>query len=270
MPRHSYMHRCPWAAAVVCMALAALVTTGCRRAAQTVSEKPKPTLQPREPGHLDIQLIDEPDVGENCYVVSARDGGPCWIIDPGYAEQVPAIVEYVQEYALEPAAILITHGHLDHLGGVDAVREALSPPDAPLPVYLAREDWAALHDPKVNLSSLADTPVRTSVTDPRDLPAGSTLELDGMVWQVLDSAGHSPGGRSFYCAEAGVVFVGDSLFAGSVGRVDLPGGDGDQLLDNLRTHLMALPDATRVLCGHGRETTIGAERATNEFIRDGF
>ena len=110
----------------------------------------------------------------------------------------------------------------------------------------------------------------TNVTGPLDLPHGATLELDSTRWQVLDTCGHSPGGRSLYCSELGVVFVGDALFAGSIGRVDFPHSNGDQLIRNLREKLMMLPDKTRVISGHGPETTIGHERQTNPFIRHGL
>ena len=110
----------------------------------------------------------------------------------------------------------------------------------------------------------------TKVTDPLDLPAGGTLELDGTVWKLLDTSGHSPGGRTLYSAALGLAFVGDALFAGSVGRVDFPHSDGTQLMRNIHEQLMTLPDETRALSGHGPETTIGRERESNPFILHGL
>ena len=150
--------------------------------------------------------------------------------------------------------------------GIDEVREAY----ANLPVYLAREEWPALTQPKHNLSAYVGQSLATNVQDPRDLPHGSTLELDGTKWKVFDVSGHSPGGRALYCAELGIVIVGDALFAGSVGRVDFPHSSGDQLMRNIKGNLLTLPDETRVLSGHGPETTIGHERKTNPFVLYGI
>ena len=172
----------------------------------------------------------------------------------------------MREKSLEPGGILLTHAHMDHIAGIDELHESLGM----VPVYLAKEEWDTLTDPMENLSARVGPGVATNVTDPRDLPAGETIELDGSRWEILDTSGHSPGGRSLYCREAGIVFVGDALFAGSVGRVDFPRSDGDRLIRNIREQLMALPDETRVLSGHGPETTIGHERATNPFIVHGL
>jgi glyoxylase-like metal-dependent hydrolase (beta-lactamase superfamily II) len=203
---------------------------------------------------------------ENGYTVSLRDGGECWIIDPGLPPQAKQIVRYVRDRRLRPSAIVLTHAHADHIAGIDEVREHLGA----LPVCLAKEEWAALCDPMENLSGLFGPGFATQVTDPKDLPHGGELSLDGATWAVRDVSGHSPGGRALYCAELGVVIVGDALFAGGVGRVDFPHSDGPRLIRNIRENLLTLPDATRVLSGHGPETTIGRERATNPFLLNGL
>lgn len=203
---------------------------------------------------------------ENGYTVYFREGGPCWIIDPGLPPQAELIVQHVREKSLAPDAILLTHAHADHIAGIDEVREALGP----LPVYLAKEEWAALTDPMHNLSGMMGPGLKTEVHDPCDLAGGSTLTLDDSTWEVRDVSGHSPGGRAFYCADLGIVFVGDALFAGSVGRVDFPHSNGATLMRNLHEQLMTLPDETRALSGHGPETTIGRERTTNPFILHGL
>jgi glyoxylase-like metal-dependent hydrolase (beta-lactamase superfamily II) len=215
---------------------------------------------------LHIYLSNDPTYMENGYTIYMRDGGPCWIIDPGLPPQAGQIVQHLSEKSLKPAAILLTHGHADHIAGIDEVCEHVGP----LPVYLAKEEWAALASPTANLSDLMGQGFATKVTDPADLPAGGAMELDGSRWEILDTSGHSPGGRSLYCRDLGIVFVGDALFAGSVGRVDFPHSDGDRLLRNIREHLMTLPEEIRVLSGHGPETTIGRERTGNPYILHGL
>jgi len=215
---------------------------------------------------LQMYITNDPTYMENGYTVYLRDGGPCWIIDPGLPPQAARIVAHVRAHRLEPAAIMLTHAHADHIAGIDEVRESLGE----LPVHLAKEEWAALTDPMENLSGLMGPGFATEVTDPLDLPAGGTVELDGTVWKLLDTSGHSPGGRSFYCPALGLAFVGDALFAGSVGRVDFPHSNGAQLMRNIHEQLMTLPDDTRALSGHGPETTIGRERRSNPFILHGL
>lgn len=218
------------------------------------------------PAALTIHITNDPVYVENGYTVHLREGGPCWIIDPGLPPQAAKILRYVDGRSLTPEAIVLTHAHADHIGGIDEIRGRLGL----LPVYLAKEEWRALSDPMENLSGWVGQGFRTQVTDPRDLPHGSTLELDGTAWRVFDTSGHSPGGRTLYCAELGVAFTGDALFAGSVGRVDFHHSDGAKLMRNIHANLLTLPDATRVLSGHGPETTIGRERVTNPYLVHGL
>jgi glyoxylase-like metal-dependent hydrolase (beta-lactamase superfamily II) len=211
-------------------------------------------------------ITNDPMLIENAYTVYVRDGGPCWIIDPGLPPQAEQILDFVREHDLRPEAILLTHAHADHIAGVDELLAGTGQ----IPVYLAREEWPMLADPKENLSVNLGMSVSISAADVRDLAAGMTLNLDGTEWLVGDVSGHSPGGRSLYCADQGIVIVGDGLFAGSVGRVDFHHSDPDRFIPNLRATLMSLPDETRVLPGHGPATTIGQERATNPFIIGGL
>lgn len=215
---------------------------------------------------LQTFITNDPTYMENGLTLYFREGGPCWFIDPGLPPQAGEIVAHVREKSLQPVAIVLTHAHADHIAGIDEVREQLGN----IPVYLAKEEWAALSDPMENLSGLMGPGFATNVTDPLDLPHGEFLELDSSKWEIRDTSGHSPGGRSFYCKELGVVIVGDALFQGSVGRVDFPHSDGERLMRNLHEQLMTLPDETRVLSGHGFETTIGKERTSNPFILNGF
>lgn len=217
-------------------------------------------------GKLYIHITNDDMYMENGYTVYLREGGPCWVIDPGLPPQGNEILEHIHQHKLTPAAIVLTHAHADHIAGVDQVRDAFGK----LPVYLAREEWPALTQPRHNLSAYVGEALATKVTDPIDLPHGATLELDGTTWKVFDVSGHSPGGRALYCSELKIVIVGDALFAGSVGRVDFPNSDGQRLMRNIKNNLMTLPDDTRVLSGHGPETTIGEERKSNPFILHGL
>ena len=216
-----------------------------------------------EPGSaLGIHVTNDPVYVENGYTIYRRDGGPCWIIDPGLPRQAEEILAFMGEHRLHPQAIVLTHAHADHIAGIDEIRESVGN----IPVYLAKAEWPALTDPMENLSGFTGVGLVTQVTDPLDLPSGETIDLDGTRWRVLDTSGHSPGGRTLYCPELGIAFVGDALFAGSVGRTDFPHSDGRRLIRNIRQQLFTLPDTTRVLSGHGPETTIGHERTTNPYV----
>lgn len=199
---------------------------------------------------------------ENAFVVYTRDGGPCWIVDPGFAPQHKRIGAFVAEHELEPVAIMITHGHSDHIAGIDHVAE-LYPEIA---LYVGPKGKTKLYDANENLSAPFGFPivVRREVTG--ILNIGDRVELDGASWEVLDTAGHCSSGQSFYCAEAGVVLAGDALFSGSIGRTDFPDSDHDQLIRNIRENLLTLPGATVVYAGHGPATSIETERKSNPFL----
>jgi len=216
---------------------------------------------------IQFHVTNDPSFMENGYVVYMRDGGACWIVDPGLPPQADDILAFVGDHKLRPTAIVLTHAHADHIAGLDDVLAGTGD----LPIYLAREEWPMLTDAVRNLSASLGMPVTSkTASDVRDLAVGMTMELESTRWLVGDVSGHSPGGRSLYCAEQSVVIVGDALFAGSVGRVDFPHSHGPTLMANIKKTLLTLPDETRVLAGHGPETTIGSERTTNPFILHGL
>lgn len=199
---------------------------------------------------------------QNSRIVHTETAPGCWIIDPGLPPTGEDIVKYLADKALTPEAIILTHAHADHIAGVPQVLETYPA----LPVFLAQIEWPFLKDPAQNLSNMGGFDIRVEAPDLRDLQPGQALTLGSLNWQILDTSGHSPGGRTLYCAQASAAIVGDSLFAGSIGRVDFPHSDGPLLLANIREKLLTLPGRTRVYSGHGPTTTIEVEQATNPFL----
>ena len=190
----------------------------------------------------------------NCYVI--RDSGEALVIDPG--EAPPELLEALAGYTVR--TIVDTHGHCDHCGGNAALLKAvpgaeLAGHEADLPLLRAI----------VSQGEMFGVPFPPSPDPTRLLRDGDTVEVGRLALDVVHVPGHSPG--HIMLRGDGFVFSGDVLFVGSIGRTDLPGGDQDELLDSIRTKLFTLPDGTHVYCGHGPDTTIGAERTTNPFLR---
>lgn len=196
----------------------------------------------------------------NCYIVSDGDSPDCMIVDPGGTAR--AIIEAVEGARLRPRWIVNTHGHGDHIGANAQLKERY--PDAKLAVH--RLDAPALTDARLNLSVLLGQPIYSPEAD-KELEEGDEIEVGSLRFRVAHTPGHSVGGVCLIADGAPpVAIVGDALFAGSVGRTDFPGGDGAQLIRSIKDKLLVLPDETRVLTGHGPETTIGSEKRRNPFL----
>jgi glyoxylase-like metal-dependent hydrolase (beta-lactamase superfamily II) len=194
-------------------------------------------------------------IGTNCYVVRAHDRAhEAVVVDPG--ADAPRILEELAAFESTCAAILITHGHWDHLGGVAELAQATG-----APVYMADDERLLLED----VNSFTPPGVELQPYSPDvALQGDEVLELAGMSFETLRVPGHSPAHLAYHTE--GAVFSGDLLFAGSVGRTDLPGADWDTLVESIRTLADRYPRDTIVYSGHGPETTIGAELDRNPFL----
>jgi glyoxylase-like metal-dependent hydrolase (beta-lactamase superfamily II) len=208
--------------------------------------------------------------GTNCYIVAPGAGEQCVIIDPGIGV-VDQLDELLARHRLTPAAVLLTHGHLDHTFSVAPVCGARG-----ISAYLHPDDLEMLADPEKGLSmSLKELfGGRLTYTPPDsvvELADTQEVEIAGLTFTVNHAPGHTGGSVMFQSpgpeAEP-LCFSGDVLFAGSIGRTDLPGGSMDAMWASLRDKVLTLPDETIVLPGHGPQTTIGRERATNPYLRE--
>ncbi|UCG55585.1 MAG: MBL fold metallo-hydrolase [Phycisphaerales bacterium] len=197
----------------------------------------------------------------NSYVLRASEAAAaCLIVDTGL--EAGDLVDFLGEHELDPVGLILTHGHADHIGGIDALRENF----ADMKVCIHRIDAPMLSEAERNLSALAGAPFTTTAADLL-LEEGDKVH-EAEIWlQVLHTPGHTPGGICLYSKDEGIVFVGDTLFADSVGRTDFPGGSMAQLVESIRQKLLVLPDETVVYPGHGPATTLGQERAHNQFLR---
>ena len=205
---------------------------------------------------MSIQTLTVGPLQENCYLLSDETQRAV-LIDPGdEAERLLAALD-----GFELTAVWLTHAHFDHIGALAAVHRQF-----PVPVYLHEND-RELFAHAAESAAFFGLALEQPSLDTLPLTHAQSLTLGEHKATCLFTPGHAPGHIAFYLSEQGVVFAGDALFQGSVGRTDLPGGDHAQLLASIRRELLTLPDETRVLPGHGPETTIGAERRTNPFLR---
>lgn len=200
------------------------------------------------------------DFETNCYCLCAGENSyDCMIIDTGLDET--ELLDFLEEKKLNPVALVLTHGHIDHIAGVNALRKTF--PN--IKVYIHKLDAELLIDPMSNLSLMTGSKF---ITEPADFTVeeGYIIEQAGIKLQVLHTPGHTPGGISLYSQEDGVVFSGDALFADSVGRTDFPGGSLAKLTQSIKEKLLTLPEKTKVLPGHGPLTTIVREKNYNQYL----
>ena len=207
---------------------------------------------------IDVLMATVGPVEENCFIVRPQDGERAVIVDPG--EEAPRLLEAIDELGVTLDAILLTHTHFDHVGAVAPIARATG-----APVYCPDIEVAVLQDIMAFVPWPGFGPFES--WDPEHtIQGGETLELAGLTLDVIYTPGHSPGHVTYVVRDENALLSGDVLFEGSVGRTDLPGGDGPTLLQSIAYLLDNFDDDTTVYPGHMGVTTLGAERATNPFL----
>jgi hydroxyacylglutathione hydrolase len=197
----------------------------------------------------------------NCYVLrEGEEARDCLVIDPGLG--AGRLTGFLKDSELNPVGIVLTHGHVDHIAGISALR--LNYPEVKLHIH--KLDSHMLTEPQSNLSAMMGGSFTTKAADFL-LDENHCVEQAGLKLEVLHTPGHTPGGICLYARDQGVVFTDDTLFADSIGRTDFPGGGMGELLESIRDKLFTLPEETVVYPGHGPTTTIGCEKMHNPFLR---
>lgn len=213
--------------------------------------------------------------GTNCYVVANGPGEPCLIVDPGQ-DSIDGLMDIVRENRLAPAAVLLTHGHIDHVWCVAPVSDQFG-----IPAFIHADDRYRLEDPAGNTmfasreKLLTMTKGTLELTEPDDVrlfDISAPLDIAGIALTVRHAPGHTEGSVVFEREASGdvppIMWSGDVLFAGAIGRTDLPGGDPEAMRRSLKTVIWSAPDEMVVLPGHGERTTIAIERVSNPYLRE--
>lgn len=216
-----------------------------------------------------IETLVADAFGTNCYVLADGKGSECVVVDPGIGI-APRLEDLLGEHKLKPVAVVLTHGHLDHTFSVAPVCGA-----GDVPAYIHSDDAGLLADPTKGFGPGTSAMFGTGLdwTEPDDvevLADGGVLELAGMRFAVDHAPGHTRGSTMFHTAAADsqpYTLAGDVLFAGAIGRTDLPGGSDEQMWDSLERKVLPLADEVIVLPGHGPRTTMATERASNPFLK---
>lgn len=207
--------------------------------------------------NLAIRMMVLGPVQTNCFFLINEDTKEVLVIDP--ADHAQKIIEWMKSENLKPVAILLTHGHFDHIMGVEGIRKEYG-----IPVYASRDEVYVLAKPQLNVSTMMGAYL--SMKADELFCDGDVLELAGMKLKVISTPGHTIGSVCFYIEEEKVLISGDTLFEASVGRTDFPTGSSRQLIESIKTRLFILPDDTSVFPGHGGTTSIGYEKLHNPFV----
>ncbi len=208
---------------------------------------------------MELQTIVVGPFAVNCYLFWDETTLDGVIIDPGAEAEM--IISAVDQIGFKPGAVLLTHGHGDHLAGVADVKKHFD-----IPLYVGRGEEELLANPSANVSAFFDEPIISPPAD--ELVEDEQVILLGSVQlRVLATPGHSPAGVCYLHERDGVLFCGDTLFAGSIGRTDFPGCSLETLLDSIQRKIMPLPENVICFPGHGLQTTVGAEKNGNPFLR---
>ena len=201
------------------------------------------------------------DFQTNCYCLRISESETdCLLIDAGLDAQ--SLVDFLKQNKLKPVTLILTHGHIDHIAGVNLLRHNF--PD--ITIVIHSDDANMLSSPAKNLSIATGQIFKTGPADIIIQNEGPA-EFGPFTFDVLQTPGHTPGGICLYSAENKLAFVGDTLFAGSIGRTDFPGASFDGLMNSIKTKLLAFPDDTTIYTGHGPATTIAREKQSNPFLQ---
>ena len=208
---------------------------------------------------MNISTAAVPPFYKNGFLVSCEETRDAVIIDPG--DEVDTLIARARSSGVRVVAILLTHAHLDHIDGIATVRDAF--PDVPIHLHPADR---SLYDRAPQQAAAFGLPPFEVPPPTHELAAGQRIEFGGCTLEVRHAPGHSPGHVILYAEADGLALVGDVVFAGSIGRTDLPGGDFRALIESIRREVLTLPPATRLLPGHGGETTVEWEARHNPFL----
>lgn len=203
-----------------------------------------------------IETLPVGNLEANCYIIGCQQTRQAAVVDPG--DEAERILERLTKLGLKAAAIILTHGHADHIGAVGDIKKATG-----APVMIHTQDAEMLTNPARNLSAWLGEQLAFKAAD-RLLEAGDTIEAGTITLEVIHTPGHTPGG---ICLRAGKdLFTGDTLFAQSIGRSDFPGGSHTTLINSIKSKLLVLPEDTKIYPGHGATSTIGEEKRHNPFL----
>lgn len=199
---------------------------------------------------------------ENTYLIY-NDTKECWIVDPGMYEprEIAQFTTYIEQNGLQPQAIINTHAHLDHIFGIQALKDRYG-----IPFYLHAKDLPVLQNARAS-AMMFGFDIGNPPTQDGFITEGQPLPLGQDSLEVRFAPGHSPGSIIFYYAAGNWAIAGDVIFNGSIGRTDLPGGDHNTLIASIEREVYTLPDATTIYSGHGPATTVGHEKRHNPFVR---